>query len=170
MKNTALLAFCAFMSFCVSSTAMAGTAPKLVSSNQDWNVYTFDDGGKKVCFMSSQPFSKEGDYTKRGEVFMFVTRWSDKQDSSVVSISNGYTFKKDSKVSVKVAGKTYEMFTQDEMAWTKDSATDKDMTASLKRGSDVVVEGVSKFGTKTKDTYSLKGSSDAYLAMVNACK
>ena len=55
-------------------------------------------------------------------------------------------------------------------AWTKDSATDKDMTASLKRGSDVVVEGVSKFGTKTKDTYSLKGSSDAYLAMVNACK
>ena len=170
MKKFAILSITLFLVFGLTSAAFAGSTPTLVSTYKDWSVYTFDDAGAKVCFMSSQPFSKEGNYSKRGEVFMFVTRWSNKKDSNVVSISNGYTFKKDSTVTVKVAGNTYKMFTQGEMAWTKDSETDNELTGSIKKGSNLIVEGVSNFGTRTTDTYSLRGSSDAYLAMTKACK
>jgi len=170
MRKLSFLTTTLFLVFGLASSVFAASTPQLVSTHGDWSVYTFDDAGAKVCFMSSQPFSKEGNYSKRGEVFIFITRWSDKKDSNVVSISNGYTFKKDSTVSVKVAGEAFKMFTQGEMAWTKDTDTDNKLTQAVKKGSNIIVEGTSKYGTNTKDTYSLKGSSDAYLAMVKTCK
>lgn len=170
MKKTMCSVALLFSAAFVYQAAMAESTPQLVSTHSDWSVYTFNEDDNKVCFMSSQPANQEGDYSKRGEVFMFITHWSNDSEKNVVSISNGYSFKEDSSVSVKVDDKNFKMFTQGEMAWTKDADTDNEMTASIKKGSNIVVEGVSKYGTHTKDTYSLKGSGDAYRAMLAACK
>ena len=47
---------------------------------------------------------------------------------------------------------------------------DKDIVAAMKRGSRMIVDGVSSRGTKTKDTYSLTGFTSAYKAISNKCK
>ena len=46
----------------------------------------------------------------------------------------------------------------------------KEMVAAMKRGSRMVVHGVSSRGTNTKDTYSLNGFASAYRAISNKCK
>lgn len=170
MKKYVLPALLATWMIIMAVPAIAGEKPALVSTHGDWNVYSFKEDGKKVCFMSTQPYKKEGKYTKRGEVFVFITRWSNGEDKNVVSISNGYVFKPGSTVSVKVDGRVYQMFTQGEMAWTKDHKQDDELTDGIRKGSRIEVEGVSKFGTHTKDTYSLKGSADAHRAMMSACE
>ena len=87
-----------------------------------------------------------------------------------MSISNGYAFKPDSQVSVSVDGKAFRLFTQGEMAWTKDQSMDDAVTAALQQGALMVVRGVSARGTETMDTYSLKGSVAAYQAVVKECE
>jgi len=168
-KVICFIAFVLIAAF-IYKAAMAESTPQLIATHDDWSVYTFNEDDNKVCFMSTQPSNQEGDYSKRGEVFMFVTHWSNDKERNVVSISNGYAFKKDSNVTVMIDDKIFKMFTQGEMAWTKDADTDNEMTKGIKKGSGMTVEGVSKHGTHTKDTYSLKGSGDAYKAMVAACK
>lgn len=150
-------------------SALAGAAPKLISSHDGWKAYYFMDKNEKVCFMANQPTKQEGKFKKRGEVFFFITRWSGDKDRNVVSISNGYTFKPDSQVSVKVDDKTFKLFTQGGMAWTKDQATDDAMTAAVQKAATLTVKGTSHLGTETTDTYKLKGSAAAYKDVVKEC-
>ena len=117
----------------------------------------------------SQPRKQEGQFKKRGEVFFFVTHWPGEEGKNAVSISNGYSFKPDSQVIVTVDGKAFKLFTQGEMAWTKDQATDDAVTAALQEGYSLVVQGVSSHGTATTDTYSLKGSVAAFKAVAEEC-
>ena len=161
----------AIIIFCLLgiTAAKADSTPELISSHGDWNVYSFVDNGGKACFMSTQPTKQEGNYKKRGEVFMFITRWSSDKDKNVVSISNGYTFKNSSNVVLKIDDKSYKLFTQGEMAWTKDQETDNSLTDDIKGGSSLTVNGFSQFDTETNDTYSLKGSADAHRDLVKAC-
>jgi hypothetical protein len=165
--------FCAFaVAICCVFTglsAYAGDAPALISTHDAWKAYYFMDKSEKVCFMSNQPRKQEGKFKKRGEVFFFITHWSGDKDKNVVSLSNGYGFKPESQATVKVDGKTYKLFTQGEMAWTKDQPTDDAMTDSIQKGSSMVVKGVSQYGTETTDTYSLKGSAAAFKAVVKEC-
>jgi hypothetical protein len=147
----------------------AGDAPKLIGRHGAWKAYSFLDNNEKVCFISSQPRKQGGKLRKRGEVFFFVTRWSDEKDKNVVSVANGYAFKPDSQVIVKVDGKAFQLFTQGEMAWTKDQAMDDAITEALKKGATLEVKGISGLGAETTDTYSLTGSGAAYQAITKAC-
>ena len=149
--------------------AHAANDPKLIANYGDWNAYSFLDNGSKVCFMSSQPQKQEGKFTKRGEVFMFVTHWPAEKTRNVVSISTGYPYKENSSASVTVDGKDFPMFTQGEMAWTRDQATDDAIAGALQTGSSLTVKGTSKRGTETVDTYGLKGSAEAYKAISKEC-
>jgi invasion protein IalB len=147
----------------------AGDAPKLISRHGAWKAYSFLDNGEKVCFMSSQPRKQGGNFKQRGEVFFFVTRWSDEKDKNVISAANGYALKPGSQVAVTVDGKAFQLFTQGEMAWTKDQAMDDAIAEALKKGSALSVRGISESGTETTDTYSLKGSGAAYQAITKSC-
>jgi hypothetical protein len=154
---------------CFSAPVRADATPTLISTSNDWKAYTFTDQGQKVCFISSQPKKQEGKFKKRGEVFFFVTYWANEDTKGVISISNGYTFKPDSQVTLKVDGRSYSLFTQGGMAWTRDQTTDDAVTAAIQKGSSMAVKGMSSRGTETTDTYSLKGSSGAYQAMAREC-
>ena len=155
--------------FAVTSTASVAAEPKLLSTHGDWAVYTFSEGGSKVCYMASQPKKAEGNYTRRGDIFAFITHRPGENSKNVFSYITGYTYKSGAAVQVKVGGETFKLFTQKDMAWARDSATDQKIADAVRRGSNMVVSGVSSRGTNTKDTYSLKGSSAAHDAMGKAC-
>jgi len=153
-----------------SSSYAASTDPRLISSHGDWSAYMYEDNGTKVCFMSSQPTKAVGKYKKRGDVYMFITHWTADRSYDVVSVAAGYGYKTGSNATITVDGKKYTLFTQKEMAWTHDPKTDKALAKAVRKGSRMVVKGVSSRGTKTTDTYSLKGSGAAYKAISKACK
>lgn len=143
--------------------------PKIIGSYGAWTAYSFDEKAGKVCYMASQPEKAEGDYSARGDIFALVTHRPGEKSRDVVSIVAGYPYKEGSEVELSVGKKDWNLFTQGERAWARDSKTDQAIVESLRKGSKLVVKGTSARGTLTTDTYSLAGSNNAYEAISKAC-
>lgn len=119
--------------------------------------------------MASQPQKAEGNYTRRDEVFALITQRPAEGTKDVFSYITGYTYKPGSDAILKVNGKRFVLFTQGDTGWAPDSETDNEIAKAIKAGSSMVVEGTSSRGTKTTDTFSLKGSTAAYKAIADEC-
>ncbi|MFL7900240.1 invasion associated locus B family protein [Azospirillum argentinense] len=152
-------------------TTASAADPRLLGTFKDWNAFAFDEGGHKVCYLSSQPKKKEPAAAKRGDIYVLVTHRPAEKALDVVSVVVGYPLKKDSESTLDVAGKSFKLFTDGETAWARDADTDKAVTAAMRdaKGKSMVVKGVSGRGTKTTDTYSTDGFAQAYDAINQAC-
>lgn len=168
MSIGSFVRFLAVASFFIAAPAFA-EEPKLLSTHGDWAAYSFRENGGTVCYMASQPKKSEGAYKKRGQVFALVTHRPAENTKNVFSFISGYTYKSGASVTLSVDGKDYTLFTNKDMAWAKDAETDNKIAESLRKGSKIVVKGVSSRGTKTVDTFSLKGSGAAHEAIGKAC-
>ena len=62
------------------------------------------------------------------------------------------------------------MYTQNDGAWVKNAAEEAQMVEAMRKGADLVVKSVSAHGTKTTDTYSLKGLDQALDKVAEECK
>ena len=153
----------------VLSLAAAAQTPEFLGSHRDWNVYAFTEDSQKICYMASEPTKQEGDYTRRGNPAVLVTRRPGSPAVDEVSVQPGYTFREGSEVEVEIDGRDFMMFTRGEHAWTKSQDADQALINAMKRGSNMTVRGTSLKGTFSLDTYSLLGFTAAYEAMVNAC-
>lgn len=143
--------------------------PRPIATHGEWSAYVFEESGGKVCYMAARPKSDEGDYQKRGDIFAHITHRPASGVKDVFSYLAGYTYKKDSRVTLKIDGKSFGLFTDGETAWADDSATDSAISRAIRGGSRMVVAGTSSRGTPTTDTFSLKGSSKAYDLISREC-
>jgi hypothetical protein len=169
LKFNKLFVLSAVLMMCVTPT-LAQKTPKQIGEFDDWSAYVFTEGAdNKVCYMVSQPKSEEGDYSQRGDVFALITHRPAENSRNVFSYIAGYSYKPESEVTVSIGSQNFTLFTEGESAWTPDQATDNNLTDAIRRGNSVVVKGVSSRGTRTTDTFSLKGSSAAYKAISEAC-
>lgn len=154
-----------FFSFQVN----AMEAPRHIGDYGDWAAYTYKENGQNVCYMASTPKKDEGKYTKRGDIYAVVTHRPAEKSFDVVNFVAGYTYKQESQAVVKIGKETFNLFTSDDKAWTNTSQDDVKLVNAMKRGERMIVDGVSSRGTKTKDTYSLKGFMRAYKAISAKC-
>ena len=152
-----------------------GTAPALaqepehLDTHRDWHTYTFNENGNLVCYMASKPTNEEGEYTQRGDVYLLVTHRPAEASRDVVSVITGYTYGPESEATVTIGDKLFELFTSENTAWARDSATDASMVTAMKAGSSMIVKGTSSRGTLTTDTYSLLGFTAAYNEITRTC-
>ncbi len=168
MKKIAFLIGCIL---CLSEPALAQNSKiDILGTFGDWTAYTFADTDGKVCYMATAPEKSTGKYKIRDDVFLIVTHRLGDKSFDVVNSVAGYTYKKGSKPTLKV-DKLQEiaLISHADTAWGKDSATDTKLVKQMKKGGKVVLRGTSKRGTKTTDTFSLKGFSKAYDAINKAC-
>ena len=84
----------------------------------------------------------------------------------VIQIKSGYPYKDDEAVNVKIDKKNYEFFADEDSAWTNN---DNEVIYAMKKGIKLSVYGVSSRGTKTIDTYTLKGFTSAYNQLTKDC-
>lgn len=145
------------------------TEPRLIATHGDWAAYVMLENGGKVCYMASTPKKAQGNYTRRGQVFMLITHRPGEGTRDVFSYITGYPYKPGSDATIKVGSERFTLLTQDEMAWTPGAEEDSKLVAVLRRGSTAVVTGTSSRGTLTTDTYSLSGSSAAYDEITKEC-
>lgn len=136
----------------------------------DWEAYVFTENGHKVCYMSSQPKKKQGNYTKRGEPFALITHRPANNTRDVFSYITGYTYKSESKATVNIDDQEFALFTQDDTAWAPSADIDKKLAQAIRNGKEMVITGTSSRGTDTKDTISLKGSGKAYEKISEECR
>ncbi len=166
MKASALALLLILASF--ASPALAKDARE-IGAYGDWTAYTFEEDGKTVCYMASTPKTAKGNYTKRGGVYAMVTHRPGDKARDVFSYLTGYTYAPGARVTVTVDGAATILAGTGETAWTSSDEADRKLVAALRKGSKMVVEGVSARGTETTDTFSLSGSGAAYDAISKAC-
>ena len=122
--------------------------------------------------MIAQPENSEGEYKVRGRVRLVVYRNKDRKDNkNVVGIDFGYSFPDNSSALVEIDNKKkFKLNTFGQTAWTgSKSNTDDKIINEMTKGNTLIAFGVSKRGTKTKDTYSLSGFAEAFKKITSYC-
>lgn len=162
MRNFLFLSTSLIMTFFVSDASLAQVK---IDTKGDWTLYTTELEGKKTCYIASFPKSKTGNYSRRDEPYLLITRISDSVHE--VSTSSGYKYKKGSEVKVDVDGTNYNLFTSGEVAWAYDVTEDRKIIDSMKKGNKIKIRGTSLKGTYSVDTYSLSGVTAAFSLMTS---
>jgi invasion protein IalB len=153
--------------------AVAGQPqPQLLGQYGDWGAYAATPGGRKICFVIAKPASAQTTPPNRprNPIYFFITTRPAENVRNEVSTVVGYTLKPNSDATAEVAGATFTMYTQNDGAWIKNVAEEARMVDAMRKGSDLVIKGVSGRGTQTADTYSLKGLAQALDRTAQECK
>jgi invasion protein IalB len=138
----------------------------------DWGAYKASPGGKTVCFALSKPTSAVTDPAGRNRdpSYAFISTRPAEKVMNEVSVIVGYPQKPGVDATATVGSASYVMYTQNDGAWVKNAAEESQMVEAMRKGSELVIKSVSTHNTKTTDTYSLKGISDALAKVAAECK
>ena len=174
--RTALVALTA--SACASTFASAQQKPSptdqatLLGQFGDWGAYKASPSGKTVCFALSKPTTAatEPAGRPRDASYAFVSTRPAEKVKNEVSVIVGYPQKAGLEATATVGSASYVMYTQNDGAWVKNAAEEAQMVDAMKKGADLVVKSESARGTKTTDTYSLKGLGEALDKVAAECK
>ena len=163
------VAFFFFLAFFMAAGHDLGAATRHLGTFNDWNAWTDGQGRKQVCFVSTQPLTSEGSYTRRGPVFLIVSA-SRAAPNGEVSYQAGYPYKKESGADLQIDNANYELgFTQGEVAWSIDRKQDARIIRAFRASLEAQVESVSWRDTTTIDQFSLRGFSSAWRTALEAC-
>ncbi len=130
----------------------------------DWTAATYGSGDAKICYAFTDPQSSQPDWKSRGKVMLTVTDRKGSHDE--VSITAGYDYLKDAKVTLAVGSKNFDFFTQKNIAFTSSGT---DAVAAFKVGDSATSTGPGPHGHPVVDQFSLSGFSGAYKAISDAC-
>ena len=156
--------------------AASAQSQQSLGVENDWSIFQATSNGHKVCWIASQPTetaaSRDGKtvQVRRGDIFLMVSIRPGDGVNNEVSFIGGYPFKSGSEVEASVGDKRFTMFTEGENAWAPSASDDSAIVDAFRAGSSARVEGVSSRGTKTVDTFSLIGFTNALEKAVNLCK
>ena len=145
-------------------------SPQPLGTFRDWNAYSFTEGSKKTCFAASAPVDSEPKGARRGDIHLIVTNRPADKVAGEISIAAGYEFKEGAKATLEVDGKSYDLTTKGENAWTASPDVDKTVTQAMIKANDLAVRGMSARNTRTTDRFSLNGFKAAYDAIAKACR
>jgi invasion protein IalB len=101
---------------------------------------------------------------------MFISSRPADKVSNEVSIIIGYPFKPNADATAEVGSTTFALYTQQDGAWIKNAEEEAHLLDAMRAGQSTVVKGVSIKGTRTTDTFSLKGLSQALDRTGQECK
>ena len=162
MKNILISAALA----AVTCTAAPAIAQERVGAHEDWAVYVADK--PKECWLVSNAAKVENTRggkpalnVNRGDILLYVTYLPAQKIIGEVSFGGGYPFKAGQAIKMQIGTATYDLLAEGEYAWSASSDIDTKIRVSMTKGANAVVNAESTRGTKTKDTFSLKGFTAA---------
>ncbi len=154
-----------------SVVASAEAATKL-GTFKVWTAWTDKDASGKICYVSATPGDSQPTGVNRSPIHFIITHREGAKKRNEVATLIGYPYKPGAEASATVDGKTYPMVTDSaqEAGWLASTADEAGFVSAMKRGSELVVRGISTRGTRTTDTYSLSGVTAAMKEIDKACK
>jgi invasion protein IalB len=144
--------------------AAASNAPKEISTSGDWTAATHQEGNQTVCYALTRVQSSNPSVPGRGEVVLTVTERPAVRDT--VAIEAGFDYPKDAAVTVQVDQTGLDFFTRERDAYARDA---KAALVAFQKGERAIARSPGPKGQQVTDTFSLKGFSAAYAAIVKAC-
>jgi hypothetical protein len=147
----------------------AAAETKLISKHADWDASERIVGKERVCYVSSLPKKSAGKYRKRGEASVIIADWPKRKRWGEVTVNAGYKYKPKSEVIIRIGDVDHRLFTNGGQAYAY-KGEDAKLVRAMRAGARMIVVGVSSKGTRTIDTYSLKGISAALKAIDAECR
>lgn len=171
-KSTNFKTACAAMGLSVWIGVAAGSAgaADLLGNFEAWDAYKSKEPQGTVCYVVAEPQVKEPAAAKRDPVFLVINTWPGKGVRQQPNIQIGYPFKESSTADVQIGSDKFTFFTQGENAWLKSIEEESRFVQALRSGAEARVQGTSKRGTLTTDTYTLTGISAALDKADEGCK
>jgi len=157
----------------LSTAAAKADAPTLLGAYNSWSAFQSTTGDGRTCYVMAQPKSSEPKKAVRDPIYFLISDWPRRKAKAEMQIIPGYKYKDGSQVTAQIGADKIVFFTQNTTgtgnAWVRDTADEARLVDAMKRGSQVVITGVSQRGTTTHDTYSLEGISTALDRIHAAC-
>ena len=171
--STALVLLIPVGAFAAPAKKSPEEQAQLLGQFGDWGAYKASPNGKTVCFALAKPSSAvtQPPGRNRDPSYAFISTRPAEKVKNEVSVIVGYPQKPghDATAAVDSSAK-YAMYTQEDGAWVKNAAEEAQMVEALRKGGHLVVTSESARGTKTTDTYSLKGLAQALDKVAAECK
>lgn len=163
----------------IAATSAFAQTQANVGVHKDWSVFVAGEGASKNCWIVSRPTAKSATRggkkvsVNRGDIFLMVSVRPSDGVKNEVSFFAGYPFKAGSEVRITVGSDRLTMFTGDgdlgEIAWLPSAGDDDTAVSRFRAGSKAKVQGESKRGTTTVDTFSLSGFTAAFDSAKKKC-
>ena len=144
---------------------------KKVGKHKDWETYVINSDTGKVCFAQSKPVLQSPKANPR-EARLFISFRPGEKIANEISVTGGYEFNNKNMVTAASGKNKYKFdLIQEGFAWMsdQDNKLEKKMIKTMKRGSRIMVTGITQNGSSTKDHYSLLGFTKAYNATKANC-
>ena len=172
-RMASIVALAGFGLAASSAPSAADGRPTLLGVAKGWSAYqtTTDDG--RVCYALSKPKTTEPRKAARDPIYLLISDWPGRGVRGELEVVPGYLYKDGEPVIAEVGSVKVEFFTRNDgtsgSAWVKDPGDEAKLLDAMRHGSTLTVSGVSRRGTKTKDTYSLGGISAMLDKVHDAC-
>jgi len=144
--------------------AAASNAPKQIAQFDDWTAATHEEGGQTVCYALTRAQSSSPTLPGRGQVVLTVTERATARDT--VAIEAGFDYPKDAAVTVQVDQAGLDFYTRERDAYARDG---KAAVAAFQKAGRAIARSPGPKGQQVTDTFSLRGFSATYAAIVKAC-
>ncbi|HUB11182.1 MAG TPA: invasion associated locus B family protein [Acetobacteraceae bacterium] len=144
--------------------AAASAAPKQLASYDDWIAATHGDGAQLVCYALTRAKTSTPSVPGRGQVVLTVSERPTVRDT--VAMEAGFDYAKNAAVTVQVDQTGLDFYARGGDAYARDS---KAAVAAFQHGERAIARSPGPHKDQVTDTFSLKGFSAAYAAVVKAC-
>lgn len=151
------------------TAAAAAQSPTRIQQFDAWGAYYYDATGGKVCYVLSVPTVSEPGNVDHGDIFFLISQRPGQNISYEPQAMMGYPLQESSKITVTIDGRSFTLFTRGNSAWVENAAEEPQLVNAMKAGSAMTVKAVSRRGTNTSYSYSLKGVTAA-LNKISDCR
>ncbi|WP_428483266.1 invasion associated locus B family protein [Rhodopila sp.] len=145
-------------------SASTASSPKQIGKFDDWTAATHPESGQLVCYAFTRAQSSNPALPGRGQVILTVTERASGRDT--VALAAGFTYPANATVTVQVDQTGLEFYTYQTNAFARDG---KAAVAALDKGARAIARSPGPKDASVTDSFSLKGFSAAYAAIVKAC-
>ncbi len=169
MKFLILLAI---LLFSISAPATAKTsASTSLGSFGYWRAYMLTENNQNVCYMTLTARFLKSKKFRRGDALLTITHRPAESSKDVISYTAGYNYKPMSDAELHIGKQTFNLFTTQDSAWSRDAATDHKIAAAIRTSPSLSITGnpTTKGVASFTDKFALKGANEAYRAIGKAC-
>jgi hypothetical protein len=142
---------------------------KLDGQFKNWTAQNTNINGQQVYYAVSSPVASDPKGLNRAESRIFVSFRPNDKIQNEISVTSGYNYKASSRVNVAIDKKEFKFETEDNFAWLTKYEEEVAMIELMRKSSQAKISATSAKGSKTIDTFSLSGFSDAYEAAKKKC-
>lgn len=170
----ACVALGAFAALPASAQPAVGTVPAtLLGSYSNWTAFQTGSGSSLTCYALSKPRATRPIGAKRGPIYLMVSTWPSRKVRAEPQIVLGYPGNEKGAASLGIGGSKFAFFIKNTnaegSAWLESLNENARLIDAMRGGVSAVAIAVSKRGTRTVDTYSLAGFTDALAKIHSSC-